>query len=470
MRFLTMKAAELDDDAVAHFEELTAHLSTWLQPLLGPTLIRQGELLGISRDLLAHESEDDESLRFTRRRFTHAEIFIDTGCIYVTTIRTKSPSIHVTEDGTPERSKGNELRLYAISNALRPPNLDKVSQACSEIMSCQMDVDRYSSSDFERLKEEAVTAFGPMDTAEVEAARILTDKSIRELATRIKQSFGLLVSDLGKKQSSATAEDISKSRLALESAAIVSSEFMVTCTRNSVPTARAPSAEVITSLASAGVKCACGKPIDKERIDEALAITDLGASLLDKSRWLSLILRDELIRLGVPEESILIESTIGGDELDCIADINGEICLFELKDKEFSLREAYSFGAKINIVEPQHSIIVTSEYVGGDAREHFERWKKAGRGKYQRPGESAVRSVVYIEGIEQLRSGLEDLISSINHSDAANVLTEIASFGMVSSLSIMASIDSKLNMEKIDQSDPSLSTEDISAPVRNRRR
>ena len=104
-------------------------------------------------------------------------------------------------------------------------------------------------------------------------------------------------------------------------------------------------------------------------MEEALAITDLGRALLDKARWLTILLLKELQGVRIDARAILVEQSVGGDEIDCLANIDGELALFELKDKEFNLGNAYSFGAKIGIIRPDHPIIVTTERIGNDARE-----------------------------------------------------------------------------------------------------
>jgi hypothetical protein len=42
-----------------------------------------------------------------------------------------------------------------------------------------------------------------------------------------------------------------------------------------------------------------------------------------------------------------------------------------LKDREFNLGGAYSFGAKIGIIGPAHPVIISREKIGGDAKEHL---------------------------------------------------------------------------------------------------
>lgn len=72
---------------------------------------------------------------------------------------------------------------------------------------------------------------------------------------------------------------------------------------------------------------------------------------------MAVLLLEELRQVGIPHDHILFEQQIGGDELDVIVNISEELVLFELKGKEFSLGNAYSFGSKIGIVRPNHSVI-----------------------------------------------------------------------------------------------------------------
>jgi hypothetical protein len=72
------------------------------------------------------------------------------------------------------------------------------------------------------------------------------------------------------------------------------------------------------------------------------------------------LLLEELQKVGVSFDQTLTEQQVGGDEVDCLANISGELVFFELKDKDFSLGNAYSFGAKMGIIRPEHSVIFST--------------------------------------------------------------------------------------------------------------
>jgi hypothetical protein len=133
--------------------------------------------------------------------------------------------------------------------------------------------------------------------------------------------------------------------------------------------------------------------------------------------------------------------------MDCLADVSGELIFFELKDKEFSLGNAYSFGAKIGLLRPKHSVIVTTEAVGGDAKDHFQRAEAAQRSSrqvYMDPDDymppTAQSGIRYIEGLDRLRTDLADLITRIYSQDATRLLSEVARFGSASPLSLLRAV------------------------------
>ncbi|BDH51954.1 hypothetical protein MTP02_29650 [Streptomyces albus] len=433
MLSLIMRRADVDEASAPRFGALIAQLSTSLQPLLGPAVQRQAEILGAQSESLQPFKLPDRYME--AMSVSKAEIFVESGCLYVVTLQSADDSFAFMEE-TNDEAVIVRLNVSAISSSGDTPQLEKIVETCKEVMGCELREYRFPSQEFDKIREEAGDNFSPPSDDEVKASFVLTEKGNRSLAGRIKKSHGLLVADLNKKGVAEVDFDIESARGALEEAGIVSSEFMVTCGRNGQQIARAPEAELIEKMSQAGVKCVCGKPIARERLEEALTITDMGGGLLDKSRWLSIVVMEELKNLGVKANEILVESTIGGDELDCIANVSGELCLFELKDKEFSLREAYSFGAKMSIVSPRHAVIVTSEYVGGDAKDHFERSRKAGRSARMRRRDPGA-PVVYIEGVDAIRSKLNEFVSSIHRSDAGRILIGAMPFAAVLPASLL---------------------------------
>jgi hypothetical protein len=284
-----------------------------------------------------------------------------------------------------------------------------------------------------------MAAAGPPTDDELNASRLLADKTARTLAVAIKSSGGLLVSDAARPLPAEARSDAEAAIAKLQEAGLVKTELVVICNKTDAQVARATTKKQLDQSARAGITCACGQPLTAERVEEALTIADLARDLLDGNRWMSVLLFDELVRVGVNAERIFLEQQAGGDEVDCVADISGEFVLFELKDKEFNLGNAYSFGAKIGILRPEHPVVITTEYVGGDAKEHFERAAASGT----RPStleRSHQRPVLYIEGLENLRSGVEQLAYQIYRADGATLLDDVLSVASIQSGSILAAL------------------------------
>jgi hypothetical protein len=279
----------------------------------------------------------------------------------------------------------------------------------------------------------------------MDAAHLFRDRTVQILAVSIKTSGGLLVRDLPKQLPAEARDRTDNIQKSLLSHGLIDAEIVVVCTKTQAQTARAPSREVLERLSKQGLKCACGRPIADERIEEALTITDLGRSLLDGNRWLILLLVEELQQVGVPLDRILTEQQVGGDEIDCLADISGELAFFELKDKDFNLGNAYSFGAKIGIIRPDHPVILSTQRIGGDAREHFERARLARRsrsGEYYLSEEEPAE-IHYIEGLNCLPEGIQALASTIYARDARRILNRVLPLASLDSGSLIAAIEGR---------------------------
>lgn len=270
---------------------------------------------------------------------------------------------------------------------------------------------------------------------------MLSDKDCRQLALKLKTSGGLLVSQLAKQLEGKSATDINSIQTRLLTVEVIASEIVVICKKTSAQIVKVATAKALADLANQQLNCAsCGRAIKDETQEEALTTTDLGQYLLDGSRWFSLLLQSELMDLGVSPTDILMEEQEGGDEMDCLVNLGGHFALLELKDKEFSLRNAYSFGAKMTLYEPEYPVIATTDFVGSDVKDHFERAStRSVRHKYR--VEEGTGPVRYVEGLEQLRPQLAGLIGEINRHHASRILSQIGAFGSFNPGPLLAALE-----------------------------
>lgn len=418
-----MRRAAAPADYESKIHDLVERLSTLGQPILKAGLDAQLRVLG--RDRIAsrgRRGSRDYGILPPDSRILWGDIFVADAEYYAVAVRADP-------EGNP-RSVG----LYAITAGPTPSLLNEFADSIDKCFEVKLEPYFYTTSKFQEIQVEVQQAFSKPTPEEVALARVIADPNLRALAIAIKQAGGLLVSDLQKQLKSSPNADVAKIRQQMTSAGLTSSEVVVLCKSASRQVFRAPSSKQIKSMADAGIRCACGRSVDQERQEEAISLTERGVALLDKSRWLSILVYEELIAAGVPAERVIIEATLGGDEVDCIADISGEVALFELKDKEFSLGEAYSFGAKIGIIKPRHAVVVTSVGVGGDAKQHLKRALQSSDssthsvrwygGEFEARDDRGSR-VRYIEGVDNLREEIQSLVSSIEANDAKTVLQDV---------------------------------------------
>lgn len=95
----------------------------------------------------------------------------------------------------------------------------------------------------------------------------------------------------------------------------------------------------------------CGKHLDQENIVPYYESTPALADLLNGSRWMPMVLRDSLVAAGVPEQCVILEAKHGEDEIDAIAVVGDQILVFELKDRDATLNDAYKLSAKTSRLE-----------------------------------------------------------------------------------------------------------------------
>lgn len=447
MLFLELRRATLSSEkADVGLEELARALPASFRPVLRPTVGFQADLLGISvGDLVLSEAPQVSAWAVSRPDPVRlAELFSDGTNLWSVVLRdaraTRPIGSEVDTDSAPE----TQLRLTVayIGPALDRPAIRDFCATANKAFGVELTPFRYSSTRIKELKEEGLAAAVPSTAERLSGAKVLADRATRTIAVAIKSSAGLLVTDLAKQLPPAERERTPAIQDALQRERLVTAELVVICRKNSSQVVRAPSREILEDLARRGLRCGCGRQVTDERVEEALSITDLGRQLLDRSEWLSILVVSELEDLGVPLSQILVGQQAGPDEMDVLADISGDLVFFELKDKEFSLGNAYSFAAKIPIIRPDYSVVITSEVVANDAKDHFRRAELASRSsrRFVIDEDSEPDSIKYVEGIPNLQSGLRDLVSQVFASDATRVLAEVLPFGAIQALSVVTAV------------------------------
>jgi hypothetical protein len=422
--------APANRDVVDRLGDIAAAVAPDFQPVLKPARDIQAAALQIPPETFPGRGPDPTDRYRAGEPILEGEVYANGSELMVVRAEAEGPRFRVNRGAIiAETPQEVTVRCFGISGSANSEALDQFVESAATALAIPFEVTRYESARFNELASEPGRAPTTVPRSELEAARTLINREVRTLALAIKAAGGLLVGDLAKQVAGLSSAEIDVLRDQLELAALIGSETVVVCKKTQVQIARAPSHAEVAAMAASGVRCGCGRKIDDERVEAALTVTDLGREMLDSSRWFSVVLHEELVRVGVDPSRILLEQQQGGDEMDVLAEISGELVFFELKDKEFSLGNAYSFGAKIGIVRPEHSVIVASERVGNDAKDHFQRAglsvPQAGRNSITGDMDERPPQVQYIEGLDELSGRLSEIASSIYAGDASRELAKV---------------------------------------------
>ncbi|MFI0816895.1 hypothetical protein ACH4TX_10350 [Streptomyces sp. NPDC021098] len=438
--------ARVKSHPVDAVQVLTSKLPATYQPIIRPLIQRQSELFGVPQSAFTGGGASS----YAHSSFSAEEDVIDAE-IYafgsVLIILCVSESLRLSRERNSEgeivttEEKNSTLRVTYAVPFVDDPDVAEFERVIAEVWG-EIEF-REPPSRSRRLREMAQgksnTTRLPTDE-ELDAADALSDKSVRRLAIAIKSSSGLLLGDAPKQIPTRERGRIDTIVQLLIDKGLVGTEIVVICRDSSAQVNRVATADVLNGLDEQGIRCACGRPLSEEKHEKALSVTDFARSMLDGSAWLSILVLQHLLDFGVPIQSVRMEQEYSGEEVDCVAEIYGRLVLFELKDKEFNLGNAYSFGAKVGIFRPDVPVIVTTEKVGADARDHFARSAVADRRARRYATEDPVGDggIKFIEGLDSLKAGIEGIVTEIASAALAPQLRAALSFSSATPAALLA--------------------------------
>lgn len=196
---------------------------------------------------------------------------------------------------------------------------------------------------------------------------------------------------------------------------LISKEYLVVCKKDSRTLCQIVDIKYLTEDSGSKLTCAtCGRKFNEELVHEIFAVTDMGKQLIAGSRWMTIWLTDMLVQAGLAKEEIAWSATAGDDEIDIMTDELGLRILFELKDREFGLGDAYPFAYRVDRYGGNVGIVVSTERVAAEAEKFFQE---------QRSKAAASIETAVGETIEPVLRALIDKYSRVG---VQQVLTNLA--------------------------------------------
>lgn len=256
---------------------------------------------------------------------------------------------------------------------------------------------------------EAKLSVKPPDYSEVEsgAALLLAESEARNLALRIAQVGKVRTADASTESKKEIAES-------LLSAGILKEEYLILCRQDSHTICTSGAGEDSGVQSGGSLSCAvCGRRLTDEVVHEILALTDLGRSLLNGSKWMMVWITDLLIASGVEIERIGWNPESGQDELDIMLEELGARIFFELKDREFGLGDAYPFAFRVSRYGGAQGVIVTTDKVADEAKKFF-----------REQGSQMRTLVTFLEGADGIGNGLRRVLDRVARQRIGQILAE----------------------------------------------
>ncbi|HYM49368.1 MAG TPA: hypothetical protein VET65_02235 [Candidatus Limnocylindrales bacterium] len=255
---------------------------------------------------------------------------------------------------------------------IRQDFLKRVRSAASEVMGQEIGTPSswpvlapVGSHNFEAIRK---TRPASLDASaeENQAIAAFTTPEIRALIRDLERVGSLTVSDLPKVLGEAQGAAVAARLGEIRNLGLIQSEYVIVCSRTGNAVLRTDDPNKLSKMAPDWMKCACGKALSEERVDQVIMPTKWAAELNDRGRWMTTLVSSVLPRIGISRDSVIVEATPTGT--DIILDLSGDLVLVVLKDREFNLADAYAFNSKVSRIKASEGVIVTNEGLSGDAR------------------------------------------------------------------------------------------------------
>jgi len=234
---------------------------------------------------------------------------------------------------------------------------------------------------------------------------LISERKIREILIEFNKKSSILLSEFLNNTAFEKRDSTNKLNF-LSGQGLLEKNLVVICKKTSQWWNMAiPSAEMLGELEKAGVTCtSCGAKISEERIDTLFKISQKGSELISGSLWMVGNIVESLRKLGCRPQDIFADIRYEGDQIDVLALILGMCVVFELKDREFGLGDAYKFHGKVSRLRQKVSsvfpIVVTTKTIAAEAR------KLLGEVTPHDRNETEYIEYQLVEGLDNLQSEL----------------------------------------------------------------
>jgi hypothetical protein len=280
-----------------------------------------------------------------------------------------------------------------VTEIRRPDQESGINEFCLLLTDCLISVDRLANQKRELLVWKSVSeirdtnTISPIRTAtatndfdldqlvseeakyselEVIASNVLKHKDCWELARTISTLYG-------KKhwtEYKIDSQDLLLNQLLI--ASLAKKECVCVCRKTHKILTVYDSYDCTIPIHLGKLQCAhCSRLYCDELLVNRYILSDLGASLLQNSKWMTIWISEILRSSGIDLSSMRWGAEGGEDEVDIVLHLFNKIIAFELKDRDFGLGDADKFVARCNRYSVQEGVIVTTTQITPEAKRYL---------------------------------------------------------------------------------------------------
>ena len=183
---------------------------------------------------------------------------------------------------------------------------------------------------------------------------------------------------------------------------------MLECRSTNVPLTRLASREQLESPEVRSLVCpSCNASFSDERIVTGYSLSDLGRSLSQRSHWMTIWITNLLVDLGVNLDSVVWNISDSGEEVDMLVEYLDNLWVFELKDRDFSTRDAYPLNYRRAKYKASAGMIVATDKIQREAQRVLNELGA----ESIRFSRARLPQYVFIEGLDSARKMLQEKLS-----------------------------------------------------------
>jgi hypothetical protein len=306
--------------------------------------------------------------------------------------------------------------------------LDFFMTAVLKIGGCDKPVEEIKESDtFSRTHQKILESLKEYDLkqASIEEKKalfeLISDTKIKDILIEFNKKGNILLSDFLAEMSQEDKETAERKLNFLSGQGLLDKNLVVICKKtNQWWNMTVPSLDMLSELEKSGVTCtSCGAKITDERVDSLFRISQTGSKLVTGSYWMVGKVVEVLRKSGLRESEIFVDIGYNGEQIDILVLAFTKCLIFELKDREFGLGDAYKFHGKVSRIREKTRvrstdlsiipIVITTKTVAAEARKLLS---EVGSTRYGLRDRSR-KEYLFIEGLDQVEPKIRKLFDDL---------------------------------------------------------